>query len=992
MMMEKALPAKRRRAAKGTVLFTVVAVMMVLIVFLMGTLALAATANNRAHAVYQKAQTEATARAVLEAAYQAIADDTTATGIRSNVTAATTTTPGTVDVHLSDTNQTYRVEIYDSGDNKSYYDPVERKWNTSKIYRLSVTVDKTKADTTYNAFITAKTETTPGHGGGGGGGGAFVSMGNATTIATGGFVSGGSYLGIDEKLYTYQLDPSGNVTTALANYQKDAAGDLVLDANGDPIPIGNVKYVKPSFTTSNNEVYVDAPYYVNGNLTTGGGQGFTVHFREFGDLFYVNGNFTESQAEQFRTDYTGFIQPTGTKANYKNTPYIFIEGEFALHGDKTTYIGQKEYKGAGNVVTAGAPTNLYANRLNTNGNGIEIYGDIYLLEQDPKDDTGADYINKIGTSSDAGNSKLYEWTKTAVSNNPSASTVYGNLFSRGSVEYYTTGHSYVQGDFRCEKDVTFKGSETMEIGGNLVVGGTLKLDGCNLKVNGNIYADSIDNSGNKTITCENDLYYVTGISGTAPMTSRIAPTVTTGYWYEATAELTTGGHTTAGGTYDFNVSLIEHVTENGVPKADNVLLTNGLKNAYVNPGQENDFANSWAKELIDAAGITVGCGDNNAVNNNKTASNQKTNTTSGARIPTPQHTASSVADAYGEIYPSGYTLANIKTTINQDKPKPTKYTSYYTNSTDATFAATIPTATTSTSSLTIDPSGKYYVITADTYLKNLTIDKNIYINPATKNIRVIFENVQMGDSATGSDSSIIANDSVYQTEIYIIGTLKFLSKGAIATEYYWKELVSNDLAATLGGNDQTSKDFDAAGNPTPLKVRQLHKKETDPDYPNLIIMSDPGATLDMKSGANNCLITAMVRAPQMTFAFAQAQELRTLEYYENNTIDSSDNANYDGAPVIVGANANDAKYKTMHPFSSISDASNAARSGLNPSKITTIGLIGQLIAGKIDIPNTANFGMVYVDIPSGTVITAPPTPPSTNPFAGQSSVLFYDYY
>ena len=44
-MKEKA----RLTKVKGTVLFTVVSVMMVLIVFLMGTLALAATANNRAN-------------------------------------------------------------------------------------------------------------------------------------------------------------------------------------------------------------------------------------------------------------------------------------------------------------------------------------------------------------------------------------------------------------------------------------------------------------------------------------------------------------------------------------------------------------------------------------------------------------------------------------------------------------------------------------------------------------------------------------------------------------------------------------------------------------------------------------------------------------------------------------------------------------------------------------------------------------------------------
>ena len=172
-MKEKAnVQSAAPRKVKGTVLFTVVCVMMVLIVFLMGTLTLAATANNRANAKYQKTQTEAIARTVLDSVAQAIADDDDASGVRSVVVAE-----GSIPVTLDGV--TYTVNVTNTGRTQNYYD-IENStpWQTSPVYQLEVQVDKTKANTTYSAFVTAKTETTGGGGGGGGGGGAFVSMGN----------------------------------------------------------------------------------------------------------------------------------------------------------------------------------------------------------------------------------------------------------------------------------------------------------------------------------------------------------------------------------------------------------------------------------------------------------------------------------------------------------------------------------------------------------------------------------------------------------------------------------------------------------------------------------------------------------------------------------------------------------------------------------------------------------------------------------------------
>lgn len=70
-MKEEKIICKRKNP-KGSVLFTVVAVMMVMIVFVMATLTIAGAANKRTYASYSKSQTTYTARAAVDAVYDAL--------------------------------------------------------------------------------------------------------------------------------------------------------------------------------------------------------------------------------------------------------------------------------------------------------------------------------------------------------------------------------------------------------------------------------------------------------------------------------------------------------------------------------------------------------------------------------------------------------------------------------------------------------------------------------------------------------------------------------------------------------------------------------------------------------------------------------------------------------------------------------------------------------------------------------------------------------
>ena len=111
-MKEKAnVQSAAPRKVKGTVLFTVVCVMMVLIVFLMGTLALATTANNRAMKNFSTAQTQQTAKAGVEAVMAAMRNDKDVAQAVANITATTPITNIAIDLESTSMGRIQDVKV-----------------------------------------------------------------------------------------------------------------------------------------------------------------------------------------------------------------------------------------------------------------------------------------------------------------------------------------------------------------------------------------------------------------------------------------------------------------------------------------------------------------------------------------------------------------------------------------------------------------------------------------------------------------------------------------------------------------------------------------------------------------------------------------------------------------------------------------------------------------------------------------------------------------
>ena len=705
------------------------------------------------------------------------------------------------------------------------------------------------------------------------------------------------------------------------------------------------------YSIADNEVYIDLPYYVNGNAAINyggaGGSGLTLHFTGTDSFFYVNGDFKEPQANELRTDYTGFMPhnpATNTAIEYKETPYIYIDGKMELNGDSNTFIGYDDY----------APTNVYCASLDAKGK-LVVRGDIYTF--DPNGESVSGQSGYVGS--------LYKWSASNVNitNAPAGSNVYGSWFSRGNVTIYSDGGK-IEGDLRSEKDITLNGMNGFTVNGNLLCGGTLTINGPNVNVAGQVYAGKIIvNSGG-----------LTGAGGTHTYEAiNFAPTET----YSGGG--TKIGEKTATTTYSnvtFNVqdvsapySMNFHAdytrttvtTLNGVASAPETESGTMEENdtVYSLPGMSLPappwYRNMTIQEYIDSGSWTKYT-ESKALYDSIMVSPTITTTEDILAY----DIQSKLPASLGKIYPDDYTSANLKATIGQQTPARADYSSYYTDSSTFTTLGEEITSTggfNKTNYYVVDngtPTGDddYYVIKASCVLRGITFDHNILIEP-TADIRVCFEDCHMG-----SNRSIIVDDSSYQTTLYILkdSSLTFDNNGALVTKWYWDQAIGGAYYEGYSGGS-------AAGGV--VNVKQYHNDASDPDYPNVIVQSDTGATLDMSN--NNTFLTALVRAPQMKFIQNIGSQPCSFNYELAN-----------GSKILYGPACDGQTYATDR--------------GMPTSKMYKTTIIGQLIAEDIEIINGSDFGMLFVEIPSTPVPPTPPTPGSTNPFAGESTVLFYDYY
>lgn len=858
-MKEKASPKR----LKGTVLFTVVSVMMVLIVFLMGTLALAATASNRAASNYQKAQTEATARTVIDSVVQAI---NTNEDIRSQV-ASMTTIGSSISLDVQGTDGMSEDVTITCRDKRQMFDTAEQEWNENGyIYEVTTTVDKTKAETTYSAYIGAIRPETDAPGGGGG---AFVSLGDigGQEIGTGGYITGGTYIGVDyPDTEWYELGKNGTTT-------------------------------------------IDAPFYVNGNVTNT--NVFNMHFTNPGDYFVVTGDMIYSQTNQFATVYDF----GGTIAKYEDVPYIFVGGRFSPFGQIT--IGKPDSTDSTKIEV---PTNLYCGSIgpatitsynitvgkDTNSDGIDdtsvvetrtvtangagglkVYGDIYTFK------SGVESV--LNVTADNGKSTLYKWASKTLNKADGTATSLGNWYSAGSVKIQSN-EVVINGDLRVAENLTIDTSSPVTVIGDVVVGGTLNITSGTLKC-GNIYATNVDNKG--TIDCSGTVKAKT-YGGTGTLKDKVVPTqqVKVSYventptTYELKATHDWGDQYAV--TYNVTISRQVVHPDGSLDPATTETRAETEKWVDVTPAGQVVTAASLLKEL----GI-----ENGTIQEYATTS------------PYVQIAAGSdVETEYGkDIYPEAYNETNIKDTV-LTKPVLTDYTSYPKTIDElAPQIYRMPDGTLNVGDgITDTETGTGAIEITDTCMLTGTFDNNIYINPGTgKPITVILKDVSISDAV----HFIIVNDAS-QVTLFISGRV-YIAKGGIITTDYLDAIIGagawdvNTVTGAFAWNNE-------------ITVHQ-NAQPGDPDYPNVIIFAEEGTNAELSLDQNETLVTALIRAPELTVK-------QRIAYQANNKI------HYDKSGSITDYGKD-----------------------TSITKGTCAGVIGQLIAKRIVMPNARDWGQLFID-------------------------------
>lgn len=481
---------ENKKTLKGSVLFTTVAVMSLLIIFLMGTLMLATASNHRAHKSYSTSQASYTARAAIDSFM-------TAMQRQPEVAAAVehlSSTPGEKiypeirfvsqdgsgedlslgrigyyddhgnwvdnEIVVESTGETKYV-FMPNPDNPSSTDLVQKQ---VEIVKISATARVGKEEETVAAYISkmpGKSENiNPGDTKLKG-----LQLVGGANFPTGKNITGG--LGVNlssNKIEKIEFQNDTNIDTSLAFLN----GDIVAKTSTFRINIEVPKSDNGTLSYPLSQTVVRGSLYVkNDNL---------VHVTSVGDT----GNY------EYMKTWTD-----------KQIPYLYVNG--VLGGPETTnnlikYDGQAGAKG-----NAYLPFNLFVGTMYYPGGQLNLGGaNVYMMDEADATKSyeftrendvrtvavGHNLVGNTGTS-------LFRWSSSVVNKNEmSGEKSSGNIYCNGNL---TLNKPNIQGDVRVKGDLTLIGDVNIE--GKVVVGGTLyDAHMNNLNVTGGIYATNVSNS------------------------------------------------------------------------------------------------------------------------------------------------------------------------------------------------------------------------------------------------------------------------------------------------------------------------------------------------------------------------------------------------------------------------------------------------------------------------------------------------------------------
>lgn len=416
----------KKQALKGTVLFTVVSVMSLLLVFLLSALVLATSANNRAHKSYTTSQTQYTARTAVDSVFKAIGGSQ---DFADSIDALSSANKGPMNVSVdieADAASMGKLEsvTVEWVGNKQFYNESKRKWETKDLLRITAIANLAGERSTCSSYILKDppmSNTTTG------GGAGFVTAGGASTSNhTSAF--GGTYLNIRE----FVEDPGSTTQTPYEDLTYDPLTKNYL--TGDSYFLGNAQVI-------------EADCVVNGNLKINSAADFV--FPNPGTGVSVWGDFTTDNAkERFISENV----KNGMSLAYNKVPYFYVDG--VIHATLGLHLGDGSF-----------PMNTFCGSIEATNGTPDIHSDLYCMDDAVSKFEGNGLQTKLSTWNDS-------WINKTVSKDP-INHVYGSIYSNGDLVINSASFE-VEGDVRVVGDLTINSGAIIK--GDVVVGGTLTVN------------------------------------------------------------------------------------------------------------------------------------------------------------------------------------------------------------------------------------------------------------------------------------------------------------------------------------------------------------------------------------------------------------------------------------------------------------------------------------------------------------------------------------
>lgn len=423
------MKTEKKRQLKGSVLFTVVCVMSLLIIFLMGTLVLAASTNRRAHKSYSSSQTSYTTRAAIESFASAMEQEVAIASAVENLGSAPIypqiVMPDGTMGHIGYYNDAgvfqegrIKVECLEDSESQYYFDndPVDPKWVQLQTVKVTATARLGGEESTTVAYIRKKApnEPTP-----------LAIKGlqtvGSSTVNSGGTITGGLGLGIVEPVAESDLSKVINLETDMAFINSD----LKID-----------------------------------------GAGINIHVTKPGTGTVIMGSARIQNSQVVTLDYAMDEDYTQNKI-----PYFYVDEVFTTSANATLNLVDTD---SSLTSIDASPYNLFFGSINLQNSPVTIKSaDLYLM-----DEGVTSYMTKqSGSYLQSWNNSVYNKTEAQHYSEG------GNIYSKGSLNL---AYIEIEGDVRVVGDVTI--GPNVKITGDLVVGGALNYD-TSMIVEGNIYCD-----------------------------------------------------------------------------------------------------------------------------------------------------------------------------------------------------------------------------------------------------------------------------------------------------------------------------------------------------------------------------------------------------------------------------------------------------------------------------------------------------------------------